>query len=96
MSIHDNRKCPINNPRVKRDLEMQDSTRTRKQIDALPVHAQHIFRKTHDSAIEQYQDPEKRRGGRKQSAELAAHKVAWAAVKKKYKKQGDRWLRKEQ
>ncbi len=71
-------------------------TRTRKQIDSLTVHAQHIFRKTHDSAIEQYQDPEKRRGGRKQSAELAAHKVAWAAVKKKYKKQSDRWLRKEQ
>lgn len=41
---------------------MQDSTRTRKQIDSLPVHAQHIFSKTHDSAIEQYQDPEKRRG----------------------------------
>lgn len=72
------------------------STRTRKQIDSLTVHAQHIFRKTHDSAIEQYQDPEKRRGGRKQSTELAAHKVAWAAVKKKYKKQGDRRLRKEQ
>ncbi len=28
------------------------STRTRKQIDSLPVHAQHIFKKTHDSAIE--------------------------------------------
>jgi cation transport regulator len=72
------------------------SARTRKQIDSLPVHAQHIFKRTHDSAVEQYQDPEKRRGGRKQSAEVAAHKVAWAAVKKKYKKQGDRWLRKEQ
>lgn len=37
------------------------SARTRKQIDSLPVHAQHIFKKTHDSAVEQYQDPEKRR-----------------------------------
>ncbi|HEX5673441.1 MAG TPA: ChaB family protein [Nitrososphaeraceae archaeon] len=72
------------------------SARTRKQIDSLPIQAQHIYKKTHDSAVEQYQDPEKRRGGRKQSTELAAHKVAWAAVKTKYKKQGDRWLRKEQ
>lgn len=72
------------------------SSRTRKQIDSLPMHAQHIFKKTHDSAVEQYQDPEKRRGGRKQSAEVVAHKVAWAAVKKKYKKQGERWLKKDQ
>jgi cation transport regulator len=42
------------------------SARTRKQIDSLPVHAQHIFKKTDDSTVEQYQDPEKRRGGRKQ------------------------------
>jgi cation transport regulator len=37
------------------------SARTGKQIDSLPVHAKHIFKKTHDSAVEQYQDPEKRR-----------------------------------
>ena len=62
MSIHNNRKCPINNSRVKRDLEnTRLSARTRKQIDSLPVHAKHIFKKTHDSAVEQYQDPEKRR-----------------------------------
>lgn len=60
------------------------------------MHVQHIFKKTHDSAVEQYQDPEKRRGGSNQSAEVAAHKVAWAAVKKKYIKKGVRWLRKEQ
>ena len=71
------------------------SVRTKKQIDSLPSHAQHIFRKTHDSAVEQYQDPAKRRGGRKQSVEVVAHKVAWAAVKQKYKKQGDKWLKKE-
>jgi cation transport regulator len=39
-------------------------------------------------------DPQKRRGGKKQSAEEVAHKVAWAAVKKKYEKQGDRWVEK--
>ena len=71
------------------------SVRTKKQIDSLPSHAQHIFRKTHDSAVEQYQDPAKRRGGRKQSAEVVAHKVAWAAVNQKYKKPGDKWLKKE-
>jgi cation transport regulator len=36
------------------------SARTRKQIDSLPVQAQHIYKKTHDSAVEQYQDPEKK------------------------------------
>ena len=71
------------------------SVRTKKQIDSLPLHAQHIFRKTHDSAVEQYQDPARRRGGKKQSSEAVAHKVAWAAVKQKYKKQGDKWLKKE-
>ena len=41
------------------------SARTKKQIDSLPVHAQHIYTKAHASAVEQYQDPEKRRGGKK-------------------------------
>lgn len=72
----------------------QLSARTKKQIDTLPQHAQHIFKKAHDSAVKQYQDPAKRRGGKKQSSEAVAHKTAWAAVKKKYKKQGDKWLRK--
>lgn len=74
---------------------IQLSTRTKKQIDSLPQHAQHIFKRAHDSAVKQYQDPEKRRGGKKQSAEVVAHKTAWATVKKKYKKQGDKWLRKQ-
>jgi cation transport regulator len=73
----------------------QLSTRTEKQIDTLPQHAQHIFKKAHDSAVKQYQNPAKRRGGKKQSAEAVAHKIAWAAVKKKYKKQGDKWLKKQ-
>jgi cation transport regulator len=70
------------------------SARTKKQIDSLPTHAQHIFKKTHASAVKEYQNPAKRRGGKKQSAEEAAHKAAWAAVKKKYKKQGDEWVKK--
>jgi cation transport regulator len=67
------------------------SSRTRKQIDSLPEHAQHIYKKTHASAIEQYQNPEKRRGGKKQSAEEVALKTAWAAVRMSTKK-GNKWV----
>lgn len=70
------------------------STRTKKQIDSLPEHAQHIYKKTHASALKQYKDPKKRRGGKEQSAEQVAHKAAWAAVRKAYKKEGDRWVEK--
>jgi cation transport regulator len=74
----------------------QLSTRTKKQIDSLPQHAQHIYKKVHASAIKQYQSPEKRRGGKRQSAEQVAHKAAWAAVKKEYKKRGSEWIRKDE
>lgn len=69
------------------------SPRTKKAIDSLPEHAQHIFKKTHANALKQYQNPEKRRGGKSQTAGEVAHKTAWAAVKQKYKKQGDKWIR---
>jgi cation transport regulator len=71
------------------------SARTKKAIDSLPEHAQHIFKKAHANAVKHYQNAEKRRGGRSQTAEEVAHKTAWAAVKQKYKKQGDKWVRKE-
>ena len=83
---------------VKRSLSGSDkrlSTRTKKQIDSLPIHAQHIYKKAHDNAIEQYQDPEKRRGGKSESAEEVAHKVSWAAVKREYQKKGDKWVKKD-
>jgi cation transport regulator len=70
------------------------SSRTKKQIDSLPEHAQHIYKKTHASALRQYKDPKKRRGGKEQSAEQVTHKAAWSAVKKAYKKEGDRWVEK--
>ena len=76
--------------------DKQISARTKKQIDCLPEHAQHIYKKAHASAIEQYQNPEKRRGGKRQNAEQVAHKVAWAAVKKENKKKGNEWVRKEE
>ncbi|MCF7861315.1 ChaB family protein [Candidatus Woesearchaeota archaeon] len=47
----------------------------------LPKHAQDIFRKTFNSAWDQYDN------------EQTAMRVAWAAVKKKYKKEGDQWVR---
>ena len=79
----------------KKGKDKQISSRTKKQIDSLPEHAQHIYKKAHASAIDQYQNPEKRRGGKRQSAEQVAHKTAWAAVKKQYKKKGNEWVRKE-
>lgn len=70
------------------------SSRTMKQIDSLPTHAQHIFKKVHANAIKEYQDPNKRRGGISETAEEVAHKAAWGAVKKKYKKEGNEWVEK--
>jgi cation transport regulator len=50
----------------------------------LPPHAKHIFMKSHNRVIEQYQDPKTRKYGG--SLEEAAHRVAWNAVKTKYHK----------
>jgi cation transport regulator len=33
------------------------SARTKKQIDSLPTHAQHIFKKAHVSVVKEYQKP---------------------------------------
>ncbi len=52
--------------------------------DNLPEHAQEIYMKAFNSAYEQYDRPEERRGDA--SREEVAHKVAWAAVKKEYQK----------
>jgi cation transport regulator len=76
------------------EIDTALSARTKKQIDSLPEHAQHIFKKAHANTVKQYQNPAKRRGGKSQSAEEVAHKAAWAAVKQKYKKQGNEWVRK--
>ena len=59
----------------------------------LPPHGQTIFRKAFNNAWEQYKKPSKRRGGA--SREEASRKVAWAAVKKEYKKGNDgKWHKK--
>ena len=67
--------------------ELPDSVK-----DHLPKHAQEIYQEAYNSAWEQYADPDKRRGDA--SREEVSHKVAWSAVKKQYKKKGDRWVRK--
>jgi cation transport regulator len=60
--------------------------------DNLPDGAQKIFKEAFNNAWEQYKDPAKRRGD--SSREETANKVAWAAVKKKYMKNGDKWVKK--
>jgi cation transport regulator len=52
--------------------------------DNLSEHAQDIYRKSYNSAWEQYDTPQERRGGA--GREETSHKVAWSAVKKEYKK----------
>src|SRR5919112_2619716 len=71
------------------------SARTRKAIDTLPSRAQKIYTKAHKNALKQYASPSKRRGGKSQDKEQVAHKVAWSAVKKEYKKKGDKWVPKK-
>jgi len=66
--------------------DLPDSVR-----DNLPAKAQEIYRKAFNSAWDEYSDPEDRRGDA--GREETAHKVAWAAVKKVYHKEGDRWVR---
>jgi cation transport regulator len=70
--------------------DLPDSVR-----DNLPKHAQEIYKEAYNSAWDQYKDPEDRRADA--SREETAHKVAWAAVKKKYEKdeQSGRWHSRE-
>jgi len=53
------------------------------RIKKLPKHAQSIWISAYNSAIKQYDGNEER-----------ANKVAWDAVKNKYKKVGDKWVKK--
>ncbi len=69
------------------------SERTKKQIDSLPEKAQRTFKRAHQSALKEYQNPHKRRN-KGDTPEKVAHKVAWSAVKKKYTKRGNTWTKK--
>lgn len=68
--------------------DLPDSVR-----DNLPRHAQEIYKEAYNSAWEEYKDPGDRQGDA--SREETSHRVAWSAVKNKYKKKGDKWVKKE-
>jgi len=59
----------------------------------LPKHAQKIYLEAFNRAWEDYKNPEDRRGNA--SREEIAYRVAWTAVKKKYEKKDDKWVRKD-
>ncbi|MFO7661402.1 MAG: ChaB family protein [Chloroflexota bacterium] len=61
--------------------------------DNLPKQAQEIYQAAYNSAWEQYDEPSEREGDA--TREETAHRVAWAAVKNKYEKKNDRWVRKD-
>jgi cation transport regulator len=63
-------------------------------IDNLPKHAQEIYLEAYNSAWEQYERPEERKGD--DSREQVAHKVAWSAVKQGYEKRNDRWIKRKE
>lgn len=62
--------------------------------DALPEHAQDIYREAFNSAWEQYEDPEDREGDA--SREETAHAVAWSAVKDEYEKVDGEWTKRKE
>ncbi|MEE4659820.1 MAG: ChaB family protein [Halieaceae bacterium] len=68
--------------------ELPDNVRS-----SLPQHAQEIYLAAFNNAWDQYSDPAERQGDA--TREETAHKVAWAAVKQQYVKQGDLWRRKD-
>jgi cation transport regulator len=67
--------------------ELPDSVR-----NVLPRHGQEIYLAAYNNAWNEYRDAEERRDD--DSREAVAHKVAWAAVKQVYEKDGDTWRRK--
>jgi cation transport regulator len=54
--------------------------------DHLPEHAQDIFRAAFNNAWARYAD--RGPGGQ----EEVAHRIAWAAVKRRYRKRGTEWV----
>ena len=51
----------------------------------LPLHAREIYRSAFNNAWDEYVDRGERR-------EEIAHRVAWAAVKHRYRKAGNAWV----
>jgi len=75
-------------PKYKSNSDLPESVR-----NSLPRHGQEIYREAFNSAWEQYDEPEERRGDR--SREETAHAVAWSAVKKQYERvEEGKWVEK--
>ncbi|HLV45130.1 MAG TPA: ChaB family protein [Aggregatilineales bacterium] len=75
-------------PKYKSNSDLPESVR-----NSLPRHGQEIYREAFNSAWEQYDEPEDRRGDR--SREETAHAVAWSAVKKQYERvEEGKWVEK--
>ena len=75
-------------PKYKNNNELPENVN-----ENLPGHAQDIYREAFNSAWDQYDEPDERKGGR--SREETSHAVAWSAVKNKYKKEGNDWTEKD-
>ncbi len=54
--------------------------------DHLPAHAQDIFRAAFNNAWARYADRDAA------TQEEIAHRIAWAAVKRRYRKRGTEWV----
>lgn len=52
--------------------------------ESLPAHAQDIYRATFNNAWTEY--------ATRADREALAHRVAWAAVKRRYRKDGGHWV----
>jgi cation transport regulator len=85
---------PKDKDKAKENEDEALSESTLKRIDQLPAHAQEIYKKAHNSALKEYQDPDKRRNS-DESPEEVAHKVAWSAVKNEYEKKDNEWVKKD-
>lgn len=59
----------------------------------LPAHARKIYKEAFNNAYDEYKNPDARR--RNAGREEVARRVAWSAVKKKYEKLGDTWVKKD-
>lgn len=66
-----------------RNTELPEAVKSR-----LPRHAQDIYRSAFNNAWQEYKSPHMRQDV---SREETAHKVAWAAVKRRYEKVGEDW-----
>lgn len=63
-----------------------------KQTNKLPLEAKEVYKSAFNSAEKFYSNPKKREDIN-ESKETVASKVAWSALKKKFKKVNDKWIK---